>query len=118
MSDAEQPGVPEDSDALPPQWRQPEPTELPAEHHAATEPQARVEAPVVERDFPAYPAHEAVREVVPQPVHTREPQAEPASSPVTVIEVGNAAEEPGADASNAEAGGQGQRRGWWRRLIE
>jgi hypothetical protein len=35
-----------------------------------------------------------------------------------VIEVGGPTEETGADPSNAEAGGQGQRRGWWRRLIE
>jgi hypothetical protein len=35
-----------------------------------------------------------------------------------VIEIGDASEEAAADSSNAEAGGQGQRRGWWRRLIE
>jgi hypothetical protein len=113
MADGEQPGVPEDSDALPPQWRAPETdrtvepaAERPAEPVLA-EPQAQAEP-----DFPAYPAHEAV----PQAAQAPEPEAQPVSSPVKVIEIG-AAEESAAETAEPGAS-QGQRRGWWRRLIE
>jgi hypothetical protein len=105
--------VPEDSDALPPQWRAPEPERpVAAAAPAWAEPPVSA-APAVEPDFPAYPAHEAV----PQQARAPEPEAEPASSPVKVIEVGGAGEEQGEEAPDAGAG-QGQRRGWWRRLIE
>jgi ribonuclease E len=111
LADGEQPGIPEDSDALPPQWRGPE-IENPAEpamaEPAAAAPAAQAQ---VEPDFPAYPAHEAV------PQQARAPEPEPAGSPVKVIEIGTPADEPEAEASDAGAG-QGQRRGWWRRLIE
>jgi ribonuclease E len=109
-ADGEQPGVPEDSEALPPQWRAPE-----AERPLQSEPTAPVMAEPrtqqgierpVERDFPAYPAHEAVPQQASAP--------EPVSPPVKVIEIGAAEEAAAGDASDA-----GQRRGgWWRRLIE
>jgi ribonuclease E len=107
LTDTEQPGLPENSEALPPQWRAPEPE------------QPVAAAPVVpsEREFPAYPAHRAV----PQPPRPPEPEAEPAPSPVKVIEIGGAAEETaGTEVPSGDAGtDQTQRRGgWWRRLIE
>ncbi|MES1152222.1 MAG: Rne/Rng family ribonuclease, partial [Dongia sp.] len=123
VADGEQPGVPDDSDALPPQWRAPE-TERPTEPvmveprveprgEPQGEPRGEPQATPVERDFPAYPAHEAV----PQQARAPEPAPEPVSSPVKVIEIGAAEEAAADDASDAGAD-QGQRRGWWRRLIE
>jgi ribonuclease E len=129
---AEQPRVPENSDALPPQWRSPE-GEPRAENDAAAEPQPGAIDRPAERDFPVYPAHAAA----PQPARPLQSQ-EPVSSPVRMIETGGTAESRSADAPlrapdgqasdtgatqqetpDADAGAdQSRRRGWWRRLIE
>ena len=99
----EQPAMPEDSDALPPQWRQPS-------------------APATEHVAPAY-----TPEPAPLPVAARSndrednrgEETERASSAITVIEIGESADQSVVrTVEPEESSDQSRRRGWWRRLIE
>ena len=99
--EAEQPPVPEDSDALPPQWRQPS---APATEHAAP-------APVFSPEPEPLPV--AARS------ESHEPEAEKASSAITVIEIGESSDQSVVrTVAPEDSGDQSRRRGWWRRLIE
>jgi ribonuclease E len=94
----EQPAVPDDSDALPPQWRQPS-------------------APASEAVEPAH-----TPEPAPLPVAARgnDPaeETETASSRMTVIEIADSSDQSVRTVAPEENGDQSRRRGWWRRLIE
>ncbi len=99
----EQPAVPEDSDALPPQWRQPS---APATEHVA---QAHAPEPA---PLPIA-AHSNDRG------DNRGEASEPASSAITVIEIGGSSDQSVVrKVEPEESGDQSRRRGWWRRLIE
>jgi ribonuclease E len=107
--DGDQPAVPEDGESLPPQWRHPA-----APAHAQptySEPLPAV-APAAELSAPPAPEPTTAPSLGQTAAQAEAEPAKPAaaSTPVTVIEVGTAGE--------SEAGNAGQRRGWWRRLIE
>ncbi len=95
-SQGEQPAVPEDSDALPPQWRQPS---------------APASAPIEPTPEPApLPAAAA---------QSSEPAgATEADSRMTVIEIGGSSDQSVRTVAPEENGDPSRRRGWWRRLIE
>ncbi|HVM85707.1 MAG TPA: Rne/Rng family ribonuclease [Candidatus Binatia bacterium] len=102
LSGGEQPAVPEDSEALPPQWRQPA-------------------APAVTSwDHPAEPRPAIERASLPAAEEPAAAPVESSSSPVTMIEIGGPGGESAARAEGSEdsASEQSRRRGWWRRLIE
>jgi len=95
--------MPEDSDALPPQWRQPS-------------------APATEPVAPSY-----TPEPAPLPAAARSndreanraAEIEPAASSITVIEIGESPDQSVVrTVEPEETGDQSRRRGWWRRLIE
>jgi ribonuclease E len=94
----EQPAVPDDSDALPPQWRQPS-------------------APATEPVAPAYTPEPAP---LPAAARSSDPaeETETASSRMTVIEIGDSSDQSVRTVAPEETGDQSRRRGWWRRLIE
>jgi ribonuclease E len=94
----EQPALPEDSDALPPQWRQPS-------------------APATEPAAPAYTPEPAPIAAAARS-NDRSEETEPASSAITVIEIGESADQSVRTVAPEENGDQSRRRGWWRRLIE
>ncbi|GAB2175195.1 Rne/Rng family ribonuclease [Dongia sp. agr-C8] len=98
----EQPSVPEDSDALPPQWRQPS---VPANEPVA----------------PAYAPEPAALPAAAQRSEQRSESAdetETASSRLTVIEIGESSDPSVRTVAPEESGDPSRRRGWWRRLIE
>ena len=100
-ANGEQPAVPEDSDALPPQWRQPS---APAADHVAPS-YTPTPLPVAARGND--------RE------DNRGEETEQASSAITVIEIGESADQSVVrTVEPEESGDQSRRRGWWRRLIE
>jgi ribonuclease E len=97
--EGEQPAVPDDSDALPPQWRQPS---QPATEHVA----------------PAHAPEPAQQTAAPRS-DGREEEPEKASSTITVIEIGESSDQSViSTVAPEESGDQSRRRGWWRRLIE
>jgi ribonuclease E len=93
----EQPAVPEDSEALPPQWRQPS---APASEHVA----------------PAYTPEPAPLPAAAQSEERIE-VTETASSRMTVIEIDDSSDQSVRTVAPEESGNP-SRRGWWRRLIE
>jgi ribonuclease E len=97
-SQSEQPSVPEDSEALPPQWRQPS---APASEHIA-------------------PTYAPEPEPLPAAAHSDDAveETETASSRMTVIEIGDSSDQSVRTVAPEENGDQSRRRGWWRRLIE
>jgi ribonuclease E len=98
-TDDEQPAVPDDSDALPPQWRQPS-------------------APATEHVAPTYAPEPAPLPAAARGVD-REEAPEKASSAITVIEIGESSDQSVVrTVAPEESGDQSRRRGWWRRLIE
>jgi len=101
-SNGEQPSLPDDSDALPPQWRQPS---SPATEHVAP---AYTPEPA---PFPAA-ARSTDRD------GARSEETETASSRLTVIEIADTSDQSVRTVAPEENGDQSRRRGWWRRLIE
>jgi ribonuclease E len=98
-TDGEQPAVPDDSDALPPQWRQPS-------------------APATEHVAPAYAPEPAPLPAAARGVDRDEEPAQ-TSSAITVIEIGESPDQSVVrTVAPEESGDQSRRRGWWRRLIE
>jgi ribonuclease E len=99
----EQPAMPEDSDALPPQWRQPS-------------------APATEHVAPSHtpePASQPVAARSNDRADNRGEETEQAASAITVIEIGESADQSVVrTVEPEESGDQSRRRGWWRRLIE
>jgi ribonuclease E len=94
----EQPAVPDDSDALPPQWRQPS-------------------APATETVAPAYAPEPAPLPAAAAAGEERSTETETASSRITVIEIDDSSDQSVRTVAPEESGNP-SRRGWWRRLIE
>jgi ribonuclease E len=101
-SNGEQPSLPEDSDALPPQWRQPS---SPATEHVAP---AHTPEPA---PLPAA-AQSSDRDAA------RSEETETVSSRLTVIEIADSSDQSVRTVATEESGDASRRRGWWRRLIE
>jgi ribonuclease E len=100
-SNSEQPAVPDDSDALPPQWRQPS-------------------APATEHVAPAYTPEPAPLPAAAQSAdrsEDRSTESETAPSRMTVIEIDDSSDQSVRTVAPEESGNP-SRRGWWRRLIE
>jgi ribonuclease E len=104
----EQPAMPEDSEALPPQWRQPsgpayENAPYPHADRGLTEDRPQVSL--------AAESPEAAG-------NSENPPVAPSSKPVTMVEIGGQGGGTEESASDDGAGDPARRRGWWRRLIE
>jgi len=99
----EQPAVPEDSDALPPQWRQPS---TPATEYAA---------PTYAPEAEPLPIAAAQAESRGEPQHE---ESATVSSSITVIEIDESSDQSVRTVAPEDNGDQSRRRGWWRRLIE
>jgi ribonuclease E len=97
-SSSEQPSLPDDSEALPPQWRQPS-------------------APAPETVAPVHTPEPAPRPAAAESVRPAE-ATEPAASRLTVIEIDDSADQSVRTVAPEDNGDASRRRGWWRRLID
>jgi ribonuclease E len=118
----EQPALPEDSEALPPHWRQPASSSREngrenghASYGAAPEAHGETE------DLPhaSMPVETTGETTGGRRVESMQAApAEPSSKPVTVTEIGTEALASESAPDEDAAADQTRRRGWWRRLIE